>query len=84
LEGSGVRRLEGLQHNTTMTDNQDPMQITVKRKNVYGKDLIYPVCEKAECLTMLADTKTFTPYQILIIKALVYKVLVQRDEEEEL
>jgi hypothetical protein len=54
------------------------------RKNVYGKDLIYPVCEKAECLTMLADTKTFTPYQIQIIKALGYKVLVQRDDEEEL
>jgi hypothetical protein len=65
-----------------MSDNQDPMQITVMRKNVYGKDLIYPVCEKAECLTMLADTKTFTPYQIQIIKALGYKVLVQRDEEE--
>jgi hypothetical protein len=64
--------------------NTDPMQITVKRKNVYGKDLIYPVCEKAECLTMLADTKTFTPYQIQVIKALGYKVLVQRDDEEEL
>jgi hypothetical protein len=67
-----------------MTDNQDPMQITVKRKNVYGNNLIYPVCDKAVCLTMLADTKTFTPYQIQIIKALGYKVLVQRDEEEEL
>lgn len=65
-----------------MSDNQDPMQITVMRKNVYGNDLIYPVCDKAECLTMLAGTKTLTPYQIQIIKALGYKVLVQRDEEE--
>ena len=57
-------------------------QILVKRKNVYGNELIYPVCGKAECLTMLADTKTFTPYQIQIIKALGYKVIVQRQEEE--
>lgn len=62
--------------------NQDPMTITVMRKNVYGKDLIYPVCDKAVCLTMLADTKTFTPYQIQIVKALGYKVLVTREEEE--
>lgn len=62
--------------------NRDPMTIVVKRKNVYGKDMIYPVCETAECLTMLADTKTFTPYQIQIIKALGYKVVVQREEEE--
>lgn len=65
-----------------MNDNQDPMTITVMRKNVYGKEMIYPVCEKAECLTMLADTKTFTPYQIQIIKALGYKVLIVRQEEE--
>lgn len=60
------------------------MEITVMRKNVYGNDLIYPVCDKAECLTMLAGTKTFTPYQIQIIKALGYKVIVQREEQEEL
>lgn len=62
--------------------NQDPMTITVMRKNVYGNQLIYPVCEKAECLTMLADTKTLSPYQIQIIKALGYKVLIVRQEEE--
>jgi hypothetical protein len=61
--------------------NQDPMQITVKRKNVYGNDLIYPVCDKAEGLTMLAATKTFTPYHIQVIKALGYKVVIEREEE---
>jgi len=60
------------------------MEITVMRKNIYGNDLIYPACDKAEYLTMLAGTKTFTPHQIQIIKALGYKVLVQRAEQEEL
>lgn len=74
-------RTEFIYQENEMNDNTNPMTITVMRKNVYGKELIYPVCDKAECLTMLADTKTFTPYQIQIIKALGYKVVIEREEE---
>ena len=57
------------------------MEITVKRKTVYGNETIYPVCDTAICLTMLGDTKTLTPRQINIIKALGYKIVLEQQEE---
>jgi hypothetical protein len=59
----------------------DPMEITVKRKTVYGNEVVYPVCDTANCLTMLGDTKTITPRQIGIIKALGYKINLEQQEE---
>ena len=57
------------------------MEITVKRTKVYGNEMIYPVCDTAQCLTMLGDTKTITPRQIDIIKALGYKINLAPQEE---
>ena len=57
------------------------MEITVKRTKVYGNDVVYPVCDTAICLTMLGDTKTITPRQIGIIKALGYKTNLEAQEE---
>jgi hypothetical protein len=57
------------------------MEITVKRTKVYGNETIYPVCDTAICLTMLGDTKTITPRQIGIIKALGYKINLEQQEE---
>lgn len=59
----------------------DPMEITVRRTKVYGNDVVYPVCDTAICLTMLGDTKTLTPRQIGIIKALGYKIVLEQQEE---
>ena len=59
----------------------DPITIIVRRKTVYGNEVIYPVCETAQCLTMLGDTKTLTPRQINIIKALGYKIVLEQQEE---
>jgi hypothetical protein len=56
-------------------------EITVKRKTLYGNETIYPVCDTAICLTMLGDTKTLTPRQIGIIKALGYKIVLAEQEE---
>ena len=56
-------------------------EITVKRKQVFGNEVIYPVCDTAVCLTMLGDTKTITPRQIGIIKALGYKIVLEQQEE---
>ena len=56
-------------------------EITVKRTKVYGNETIYPVCDTAVCLTMLGDTKTLTPRQIGIIKALGYKIVLEQQEE---
>jgi hypothetical protein len=57
------------------------MEIVVRRKTVYGNDVIYPVCDTAVCLTMLGDTKTITQRQIGIIKALGYKIVLEQQEE---
>jgi len=64
-----------------MMMSENPMTIIVKRKQVYGNEVIYPVCETAQCLTLLGDTKTLTPRQINIIKALGYKVVLEQQEE---
>ena len=58
--------------------------ITVKIRNNYGVDYIYPVCSKAVSFTEIADTKTLTPYVIKLIKSLGYKVIVQSNTPEEL
>ncbi len=44
--------------------------ITVKEKNVYGKILIYPVCDKANIFAGLIKTKTFTIGDLNLIQGL--------------
>ncbi len=58
--------------------------ITVKIKNNYGTECIYPVCTKAQSFADIADTKTLTPYVIILIKSLGFKVIVQPTELKEL
>ena len=54
------------------------MQITVKIKQVYGVDTIYPVCPQAHLLAQLANTKTITRDSIKTIKALGYEVVIEQ------
>lgn len=53
-------------------------EITVKEKNVYGKILLYPVCDKAIKFAQLLGVKTLTPTHIHDIELLEYKVNVIR------
>ena len=48
--------------------------VTFKEKSVYGRTLIYPVCEKANLFAGLLSTKTFTTSQLTLIEALGYNV----------
>ncbi len=48
--------------------------ITFKEKNVYGRVLIYPVCDKANIFAGLLSTKTFTTGQLSLIEALGYQI----------
>jgi hypothetical protein len=57
------------------------MTITVRRKTVYGNEIIYPVCDTAINLTLLGNSKTLTPRQVNIIKALGYKIVLEQQEE---
>lgn len=55
------------------------MNITVEIKNVFGNELIYPVCEKGALLAKLNGCKTLTRDAIEIIKKLGYTVNVQQN-----
>ena len=48
------------------------MGLEVEVKNVYGRDVVYPVCEKSQLLTRLSGNRTLTPEAIAVIKRLGY------------
>ena len=50
------------------------MEIQVQVRNVFGNDLIYPMCNKAEKFCQIAGTKTLTQWDIKLIKDLGYKI----------
>lgn len=49
-------------------------QIEVKEKSVYGRTLIYPICNDAMLFAQLLNVKTFTDMQLDGIRALGYNV----------
>lgn len=59
----------------TMTNT---MTIQVAEKSVYGKTLIYPVCETALKFAALLVVKTFNYQQLRGIEALGYTVECQK------
>lgn len=46
------------------------MKLQVEIKTVYGKDLIYPVCEKSKQLAKLLKTTTLTSEAVNVAKLL--------------
>jgi hypothetical protein len=50
------------------------MEIKVKLKNVYGQDLVYPVCSKEKVFAQIAGTTTLTPETLSKITLLGYEV----------
>jgi hypothetical protein len=53
------------------------MQIIVKVKNVYGNELIYPVCEHAKMCAELTGTKTLSQRNIDTLKRLGFEFVVE-------
>ncbi len=53
------------------------MEITVKIKNVYGVDRIYPVCDKARLFVALTGNKTLSEADICFIKSLGYSINIE-------
>ena len=49
-------------------------EITVRIKNVYGEEKIYPVCEKAKAFARIAGTKTLTRATIKEISDLGFHI----------
>lgn len=56
------------------------MSITVQIKNVYGNQVVYPVCETACTLARLAGHKTLTSYDIQQVKQLGYTINVEQEQ----
>lgn len=54
------------------------MEIIVKNKNVYGNELIYPVCEKAKIFAEIANTKTLSLRDLARIKLLGFVVNLEQ------
>ena len=54
--------------------------LIVEKKNVYGVERVYPVCNKAKILTALTGNKTLLPEVIEEIKKLGYKLSTKQEE----
>ena len=54
--------------------------LIVKKKNVYGNELVYPVCQDSIIFSYIAGTKTFCSITIANIKKLGYKFETQKEE----
>ena len=52
----------------------------VKKKNVYGNERIYPVCQDSIIFSYIAGTKTFCSITIANIKKLGYKFETQKED----
>lgn len=50
------------------------MTITVRIRNIYGQDLVYPADEQANLLAALTGKKTFSTRDISVIKRLGYEI----------
>ena len=57
------------------------MHIQVLRKEIYGKTVFYPVCEKAILFAAIAGTKTLTHDAIRQIKAIGFNVTTVHPED---
>ena len=56
------------------------MQLIVSKKNVYGVERVYPVCNKAKILTALTGNKTLLDVDIKLIIQLGYTLTTKREE----
>lgn len=54
--------------------------ITVKIKNVYGNELVYPVCEDANTFAELIGKKTFSSYDLTLIEKLGYQLELEQQK----
>ena len=56
------------------------MQLIVSKKNVYGVERVYPVCNKAKLFATISGNKTLLPEVIEQIKKLGYNLTTKQEE----
>jgi hypothetical protein len=63
-----------------MTYNISEFVVHVRVMDVYGKRVVYPVCDKAKVFASIADTKTLTETTLRCIQKLGYTIHVVPQE----
>lgn len=58
------------------------LTLVVKKRQSYGRDLIYPACDHARLFCELLGCKTFTPDQIRLMKRLKIEFLIDPNESQ--
>ena len=56
------------------------MNLVVSKKNVYGVERIYPVCNKAKLFASISGNKTLLPEVIEQIKKLGYNLTTESEK----
>jgi len=56
------------------------MELEVEIKNLYGREMIYPVCDKGKLLARLSGNRTLTDESIAVIKQLGYTLTTTTKE----
>lgn len=56
------------------------MELTIECKDVYGRTLYYPACEKAKLFARLTKKTTLTPETIKIAEKLGYTINIKQPE----
>jgi hypothetical protein len=56
------------------------MQLIVSKKNVYGVERVYPVCNKAKLFARISGNKTLLPEDIELIKKLGYNLTTESEK----
>ena len=65
---------------TLEREEVEKREVVVQLKNVYGNDLIYPVCGNAKKFSALVGKKTFSRTEIAWIKDLGFEVKVEAQQ----
>ena len=56
------------------------MNLIVSKKNVYGVERVYPVCNKAKLFAPISGNKTLLPEVIELVKKLGYNLTTEREK----
>ena len=56
------------------------MKLLIEVKSVYGEQRFYPRCLKGQMFAKIAGTKTLTPQNLELIKALGYEFVAHTPE----
>ena len=54
------------------------MEILIRRKEVYGNEVFYPVCENAKLLAEIAGTTTLTERVLRNIKKMGIEIVLEQ------